>query len=97
MDEQLKQAWLRFLHGFALADHIGDASGDVRAFAKVMGLPQPPDDASLDEWCEWVKAEHGIDESLHAMLLRQREGGTLRPAPLTLQQRLDLFLQSRGY
>jgi hypothetical protein len=45
----------------------------------------------------WVKAEHGIDESLHAMLLRQREGGTLRPAPLTLQQRLDLFLQSRGY
>lgn len=63
--ELLRQAWLRFLWTFALADHLGDASEAVRAFANRCGLPEPPDDADLGEWIDWLETEHRIDAGIH--------------------------------
>jgi hypothetical protein len=96
--DRLLAVWLRFLHSFALADHLGDASEDVRSLGELLSLPVPPDDADLGEWLEWVKNEYGVDESLSTLIMRERgEGRQSAVVPPTLQQRLDAFLRSQGY
>jgi hypothetical protein len=97
-DKRLLDVWLRFLYTFALSDHLGDASESVRSMGELLSLPVPPDDADLDQWCEWVKTEYGVDESTHALIIRERDGGTEQPKPApTLQQRLDAFLATQGF
>lgn len=64
--------WLRFLHTFAMSDHLGDASEAVRGLAELEGLPMPPDDADLDEWVKWVD-EQGIYKGVHTELLRRKD------------------------
>ncbi len=64
--------WLRFLHSFALSDHLGDASDAVRGFAELAGLPMPNDHADLEEWIEWCDAR-GVSEGVATELIRRRK------------------------
>ena len=65
--------WVRLLHSVALADHTGDVADDLRQFAKLSGLPVPPDSAEFDvaeedqtaenSWLGWAKSL-GVNESI---------------------------------
>ena len=62
MNEQ--REWLRFLHSFALSDHLGDASEAVRDYAKKCGLPIPDDGIMLEEWLDFC-VQRGVEEGIH--------------------------------
>lgn len=97
-DRRLLALWLRFLRSFAQAEDLGDASGDVRRLATLLGLPQPPGEAGFAEWVVWVRDQYGVDENLAALALREFEAGVPLPKPApTLHDRLSSYLRYRGF
>lgn len=65
------EAWLAFLHSFALSDHLGDASECVRNLALVLGLPIPPGDYDFEDWIKWVE-DNGVNYGISHIILRNR-------------------------
>lgn len=65
--------WVRLLRAVALADHTGDAADDMRQFARLSGLPMPPDSAEFsvaeedqtaeNSWIGWAKSL-GVDADI---------------------------------
>lgn len=62
---ELRRAWLHLLWSMSLAEHMGDAADNLRAFAQMLELPTPDDYAGFGEWRVWLEAQ-GVAEGIHS-------------------------------